>query len=222
MFGKIAGLFVKIEDDKAAPAVATPTPTVVPATAYTPAPSAPTAPTGQEDAEIKKQLAQALEEANQPGYDYFELAQTVKAQESIIPSESLRFQAAYAAATAMGPAVTPDKLIDSAKFYLTVLKKKEDDFNTALEKHTQGAVTSKQDDITKYDEDMKSKALQIQKLTEEINAIQTQKTAIINEISDSKAKIDQIRNNFYASLKVFTDKISSDIEKIKQYLVKAA
>lgn len=216
MFNKFAGLFVKIEDDKAP--VQTPAP-VTPQVAFT-APITP-ASAGQEDAEIKQQLAQALEEANQPGYDYFELAQSIKAQENIIPSESLRFQASFATASAMGPSVTPDKLIDSAKFYLTVLKKKEDDFNAALEKHVQETVTSKQDDINKYDSDMQGKAAQIKQLTEEINAIQAQKTAITNEISDSKSKIDQVRNNFFASMKVFTDKINSDIEKIKQYLMKA-
>jgi len=172
----------------------------------------------QEDATIKKQLSDALEAANQPGYDYFELAKSIEAQASIIPSESLRFQSSYAVVASMG--VTPDKLISSAEFYLTVLKKKEDEFNKTLEQHTSEAVTAKENEAQKFDADMLAKSEQIKQLTEEINVMQQQKTAILNEVSSSRAQIEQVKNNFYATMKIFVDRINSDIGKIKTYLVK--
>jgi predicted nucleic acid-binding Zn-ribbon protein len=82
------------------------------------------------------------------------------------------------------------------------------------------SVTSREDEAKQFDTDMQTKSEQIHKLTEEINALQAKKTAIINEISSNRAKIDQVRNNFAATMKVFVDRINSDIEKIKKYLLK--
>lgn len=172
----------------------------------------------QEDATIKKQLADALEAANQPGYDYFEMAKSIEAQATIIPSESLRFQSTFATVSSMG--VTPDKLITSAEYYLTVLKKKEEEFNKTLQQHMSEAVTSKENETKKFDADMLAKSEQIKQLTADINTMQQQKTAILNEVSSSRAQIEQVKNNFYATMKVFVDRINSDIGKIKSYLVK--
>jgi len=181
-----------------------------------PAPATGFIPSAREDAEIKKQLADAIEQANQPGYDYFEMAKSVEAQAAIIPSEALRFQSTFAAIASMG--VTPDKLIDSAQFYLSVLKKKEDEFSKTVNAHMAEAVTSRENEATKFDADMVAKSEQIKKLTEEINSLQQQKTAIVNEISTNKAQIEQVKNNFATTMKVFVDRINTDIEKIKTYL----
>jgi len=220
MAGKgLMNLFFKVEDDgkdsketpiiPAQPQFASSAPSAV---ASLPSMAA------QEDATIKKQLADALEAANQPGYDYFELAKAIEALASILPSEAQRFQSSFASVASMG--VTPEKLLSSAEFYLSVLKKKEDEFNKTVEQHMAEAVTAREDEAKKYDADMVSKGEQIKKLTEEINAMQQSKTAIINEISSNRAQIEQVKNNFSATMKVFVDRINSDMGKIKTYLVK--
>jgi hypothetical protein len=220
MAGKgIMNLFFKVEDDgkessKKDEKVSVPAQPQFASSA--PAPLSSMA--AQEDATIKKQLADALEAANQPGYDYFEMAKSIEAQASIIPSEGLRFQSTFATVSSMG--VTPEKLITSAEYYLTVLKKKEDEFNKTLEQHMSEAVTSKENETKKFDADMLAKSEQIKQLTADINTMQQQKTAILNEVSSSRAQIEQVKNNFYATMKVFVDRINSDIGKIKSYLVK--
>ena len=219
MAGKgLMGLFFKVEDDGVdskgpvkeekvlQPQFASSAPSSMPSIA-------------QEDAKIKAQLTEALEQANPPGYDYFELAKSIEAQASIIPSEAQRFQSTFAVVASMG--VTPDRLVSSAQFYLSVLKKKEEEFNKTVEQHMAEAVTGRENEAKKFDGDMLAKSEQIKKLTEEINALQQQKTAIINEVSSSRSQIEQVRNNFTATMKVFVDKINSDIEKIKTYLSKA-
>lgn len=171
---------------------------------------------GQIDASISQQLTEALEKSNQPGFDYFEFAKALQAQESIIPAEQLRFQSVYSMATTMG--TTKDLLLNTAKSYLDVLKGKETEFLDAVGSHTMTEIGGKEKAITDIDTQMQQKSEQIKKLTEEMNMAQTQKTTLMNEISASKAEVDRIKNNFYATLKVFTDKISSDIQKIQQYL----
>ena len=200
---KITDLFFKVEEIPDAATASAP----VPETAGLPA---------QEDAEIKEQLSAALSSANQPGYDYFEFAQAAESMISLIPAEALRYQSTFASAKVQG--VTAEKLLSSAQYYLNVLKKKETEFDQALEDHTQQAVTAKMDAISKVNADMLAKAEQIRKINEEINTLQTQKTAMTNEVSDSQTKIAQTRNNFGATMKLFVDRISSDMEKIKTYL----
>jgi len=205
----ILDLFIKVEDvpEKSAPAPAGPV-------------TSPAQSIGQEDADIKQQLADALEKANQEGYDYFEFARSVDNQAKLIPSEALRFQSTFAVATSMG--LSADKLLASAEHYLNVLKKKEDEFNKALIQHQGTAVTTKEEAIKKIDADMQAKAEQIQKITVEINGLQQQKTDMINEISTAKSDLERVKNNFYATLKIFTGRITSDIEKMKSYLTGGA
>lgn len=216
-------LFFKVEDDgkdvvkKDTKAPVVPQPQFASTAPTSPSVNIPVAvPSAQEDAEIRDQLVKALEQANQPGYDYFEMAKAVEAQAAIIPSEALRFQSTFAAISSMG--ITPDKLIESANFYLSILKGKEDEFNKTVNGHMAKAVTSREDEVKQFDADMQAKADQIQKLTEEINVMQQKKTAIINEVSTSKAQIEMVKNNFAATMKVFVDRINSDIGKIKTYL----
>lgn len=213
---KLMNMFFKVVDDEEKVEKTIPQSPSVPLP-VTPNMTASAAPI-QEDMEIKKQLADALEKANVEGYDYFELVKTVDAQAAIIPSEALRFQASYASATVMG--VTVDKLISSAQFYLSILSKKEEEFKGTVAEHLNKTVTSKEDGIKRIDEEMQQKAEKIKAMTDEINAIQQKKTEMVNEISSNRAQIEQINNRFYATYKVFTDKITSDIEKIKTYLIK--
>jgi uncharacterized protein YoxC len=171
---------------------------------------------GQEDQKIKEQLAKALDDANKPGFDYFEFAQALQAQESLIPAEAMRFQSVYMVAKSMG--VTIDVLVRTANEYLDVLKKKETEFLTALQSHIGTDITGKEQSMSGIDKQIQDKSDQIRKLNEEMNTLQQQKVAMQNEVSTSKAEVEKIKNNFYATLQVFQGKITTDIQKINQYL----
>lgn len=171
---------------------------------------------GQIDATISQQLADALEQSNMPGFDYFEFVKALQAQESILPAEQLRFQAVYTMAATMG--LTKEVLVNSANHYLGVLKNKETEFLTAVDSHTTTGIGGKEKTIADIDTQIQQKSEQIRKLTDEMNEAQSKKTALINEISAGKAEVERVKNNFYATLKVYTDKITSDIQKIQQYL----
>jgi archaellum component FlaC len=171
---------------------------------------------GQKDKAIEDQLITALEQANLPGFDYFEFARALQAQESIIPAENVRFQSSFTMATSMG--VSADTLISSANHYLDVLKKKEEEFLKALEQHTGKEVVEKEQSAATIDKQIEEKSLTIKQLTDDINNLHKQKLEIQNQVATSRGEIERIKNNFYATLKIFVDKISSDIAKMKQYL----
>jgi hypothetical protein len=208
----LGSLFVKVQD---VPVESQPTQTTQPAQQVQAQSSSPDL-IGQEDKEIKQQLLDALEKANIPGYDYFEFVKAIDAQVSIIPSEATRFQSTFAMAATMG--VSVEVLLSSAKHYLDILSTKEKEFITAMDKHSLDAVGGKQEQINAIDSETQKKQDQIKILTEEINTLQNKKNTLINEISTNKIKIETVKNNFFATLKVITDRISNDINKIKQYL----
>ena len=212
--------FIKVEDDKEPSKAPQIKEEIKPVPVQAPSSTPFSMPVANEDAEIKKQLSAALDQAKQPGYGYYDMAKAIEAMASIIPSEALRFQSTFAAVSSLG--LTSDKLVASAQYYLSVLKAKEDEFVKTVEANTSELITSKENDVTKFDADMCTKSDQIKKLTEEINALQQQKTSIINEVSSNKVKIDQVKNNFNATMRIFVDRINSDIEKIKTYLKPAA
>jgi hypothetical protein len=174
---------------------------------------------GQEDGEIKKQLLEALEKANLPGYDYLEFIKAIDIQASIIPSESMRFQSTFAVASTMG--VNVPTLLSSADHYLKALTDKEKEFVAAMDKHATEAVGGKEGQIQNIDSEMQKAAQQIQQLTQNINSLQEQKTALTNEISTNRIKIETVKNNFFATMKTITDRINNDINKIKQYLTQS-
>ena len=218
----IGGLFWKPEENEEdLTEVSTPTQPSTKPPAFTSSP-APTSNSevvsscGKEDAQTKAILLDALTKANKPGYDYFEFAMAIDEQAKFIPAEETRFQATYATVRSMG--ISQASLVGDAGFYLDVLKKEEQKFLTSMDGLTQQNVTSKEAQLASIDQKTAEKAEQIKKLTEEINESQKSRTQLINDISQNKSKVEQLKNNFSATLKVVVDRIIGDIEKIKKYI----
>lgn len=206
----LMNLFVKMEDDPVEAKVEEKTPaTAIPV-------SVPTMQAGKADEAISSNFVKALEKANLPGYDYFEFAKTVEALRPTLPAEQTLFQTAFASAVVMS--VSKDKLLETAQHYLSVLDAKAQEFNQVVQQRTADTVTKREKDIADSDAAIKAKAEQIQKLTEEMNVLTTQKTATANEISENRMKIEQVQINFMATFDIFANKIKGDIDKIKKYI----
>jgi predicted nucleic acid-binding Zn-ribbon protein len=174
-------------------------------------------PQAQVDNKIAEQLTAALEQANLPGFDYFEYTQAVDSQKDLIPAEQARYQSVFRmAATTMK--LTVDSLLKSAQHYLDVLKGKENEFLSAVESHVSTEIVGKEKNITDIDAQMQQKTEQIKKLTEEMNQIQQQKTVLQNEIAAGKAEVEKVKINFNATMQVLVNKITMDVQKIQQYL----
>ena len=71
-------------------------------------------------------LAEALQNNNIDGVDYFEFRQSLLSLSKISMDEKTRYQSAFAMAQAMG--ATPKQLIETAEHYLNVLKNEEHKF----------------------------------------------------------------------------------------------
>jgi hypothetical protein len=171
---------------------------------------------GKTDTAIAENLANALEEANIDGYDYFEYAKTLEALSATIPSEQVRYQTAFASAGVMG--ATKEKLIETAQHYTNILNEQGEKFSGFVAQQIEQNVTSKESGLTQIDSSIQEKAELIQKLTQEINELTQQKTEIANEVAENKIKIERVQNDFAATLKVFLNKIKKDMDKISTYI----
>jgi chromosome segregation ATPase len=197
----------------------TPTPVTKPIITHTDTFKSSTIEAGKIDDSISKNLQQALDTAskNKPPYNYLQFSKAVNEQLIMIPDELTRYKAAIATASTMG--VTPQSLIGDVTYYIGILKEEAANFETTMANVIKNAVTAKEQDIKKLDDDTQAKAEQIKKLTEEINDLQQQKSKLHDEIAQRKIEIDKTQNNFETTLKVFVSKINTDLEKIKKYLL---
>ena len=195
------------EDEQQVPAASAQAPIAAPA---------PSSGQGRKDDNVARTLQAAIDEANIGGYDYYEFAKTLDALTPTISAEQALFQTAFATGTVMG--ATKAKLLETANSYLTLLGTKEKEFEATAQQRFDQTVAKRETELPAIDAKIKEKSEQIRKMTEEIHALTASKTLVANEIAESKAKIEQVRNNFAATLQVFTAKITSDIEKIQKYL----
>ncbi len=161
-------------------------------------------------------LSAAMEAANQEGFDYLEYKNSLRSLEKMPMDEATRFQSAYAMATTMG--ATPQKLVDSAKFYLGVLNGEESKFNQTAQAQRSKLIGNKEAEIQNLDAAVKQKADQIKRLTEEIAAHQKHMELLRQEISDATVKVEAASKDFHATFSIVANQINDDIQKMSSYL----
>ncbi len=161
-------------------------------------------------------LASALEKNNQPGFDYFEFRQALKNLAKMPMDEQTRFHSAYAMAQTMG--ITPEKLVESAQFYLDVLQKEQSKFNEAHAQQRARLIGNREEEVKNLEAMMENKAEQIRQLTQQIEEHRQRSEQIRKEVSDSTVKIETTKADFEATFNSVTAQLQEDIGKIRQYL----
>lgn len=180
-----------------------------------PAPAAPSG-SGSISDKFVEVLASALEKNNQDGFDYFEFRQSLKNLAKMPMDEQTRFQSAYAMAQTMG--VTSAKLMDSAKFYLSVLNGEQSRFAEAHAQQKAKLIGNREDEAKNLDAAILQKAEQIKQLTQEIEQYRQKSEQIRKEISESTVKIESTKSDFEATFSSVVAQIQDDVAKIQQHL----
>lgn len=215
---KLKGIFVvDVPSDGSAPASTTSAkPTTAPQ-AEKPVVQAPTVtPTGKVSDQFYDILLGAMEQNNQAGFDYLEYKKSLQTLAKMPMDEQTRYFSAFAAAQAMG--VTSEKLVDSAQFYASVLKKEEEKFQLAHQAQRDKQIGGKEKAIADVDATIKAKTEQIARLTEEIKTHQTDMEKMKAEISEAVVKIETTQSDFQATYQDLVSQISTDVENMKKYL----
>lgn len=161
-------------------------------------------------------LLRAMSEHDIEGFDYLEYKKSLNSLKKMPMDEQTRYQSAFAMAQTMG--TTPAHLVQTAQHYIDVLHKEEQKFQEALANQKQLQIESKEQEISKLDESIKSKAEKIRQLTGEIEAHQKAKGELQQEIEAAAAKVESTKGDFIASYQSLLAQIQRDMENMKQFL----
>lgn len=213
-FKKIKGVFVV--DDGSAPEVEEPEKTTIKASQAPVKAVAPSVTTGNVSEKFTDILLESMERNNQEGFDYIEYKRSLQTLEKMPMDEKTRYFSAFAAAQSMG--ISQQKLIDSAKFYLSILKTEEQQFQNATKGQREKQVGGKEKVIASLASTIQEKGELIAKLTQEIQQHQTDMDAMKAEIQEAVVKIDTTMQDFHASFTNLESQINGDISKMQTYL----
>jgi hypothetical protein len=157
-----------------------------------------------------------LEQANQPGPDYYEFSLALKNMANLGLTEDKLYQATYATFQAMGGST--QLLLHTAQQYIQMLRDNQADFERQVQEKTDHSVGQKgqeRDSLVAANQQYVQQILDLQARIEANNA----RVALLNEeISVDAAKIHNQQNNYQATLAQFVGRIENDMSKIKQHL----
>lgn len=218
MFKNIKSLFiVEEEDTKAKPQPPSKPKEQVPVSKQETVSSKPTTNgAGQVTQEFTEILFKAMEQANPQGFDYMEFKQSLQSLKKMQLDDPTRYQSAFAMAQTLG--ATMDKLVQSAQFYLDVLKTEQQKFAEVVNNQRSKLIGNRQQQIDQLGQTIQSKEEQIKKLTQEIEAHRQQMDQLKKEISEATIKVESTQNNFTASYNALAGQIQADMENMKQFL----
>jgi SMC interacting uncharacterized protein involved in chromosome segregation len=197
-------IFIK-EDDVEEKVVTTKPAPVVPTTPQ----YAPSIAVKLSDTDYNKYLSDKMKENNQPGPDYLEFSEALKALDNVPLSEEQKYQVTFPTYLSMG--VDANKLINSANGYIKILEQEEKDFNTELNNTKHNEITIKQSNI----EELKAENDKLTKKLQD-NALKIQALTLETNKSNESLSVEQ--NAFAAALNNAKLKIQDQITKIKTYL----
>jgi len=163
---------------------------------------------------ILETLHNAMDKANLPGEDYYELTKAVEAMKNIPLNEGDKLKTALAALSTKG--LTKGKVMDSARYYLEVLENEKRKFYTAFENKIKGSINADKKRITQLKDAILEKNTKIEELKNIIESSKNRIKELEEEILKSDEKVAGIEESFIYTYEHVINKIKSDIEKVNQ------
>lgn len=220
MFKKFKSLFVIEEgatspDSQSSTATKEKTGAESPGTSSFQVPST-TAGPGQVQEKFLDVLFGALSSSNQEGFDYMEFKDFLKSLANVPMDDSTRYKSAYATAQTMG--ATKDKILSSARHYVSILAAEQAKFQEALEGQKKRNLTGKHDEIKKLEHSIQQKEKDIEKLKSDIESHRQQITTLEKEIGVASDKLIQTASDFDATYRALLEQIEADVKNIESHL----
>ena len=171
---------------------------------------------GQVQDKFLEVLFDALQSSNQEGFDYLEFKDFLRSLANVPMDDSTRFKSAFATAQTMG--ATKEKILSSAKQYISILAKEETKFQDALSGQKDRNLTGKQDEIKKLEKTIQQNEADIEKLKSDIEDHRKQITTLENEINTASDKLAQTASDFGATYQALLSQIQDDVKNIESHL----
>ena len=171
---------------------------------------------GRVDQKFADILIKAMQSKNIDGFDYLEFKQSLRSLKDMQMDEGTRYKSAFAMAKTLG--ATPEMLVQSAAFYVDVLKKEEAKFEEALLKQREVKVLSKSREIESLEANIAKKEQHIQQLKKEIEQGRQKVQMLLQEKEEAAENMESTKNDFIASYNTIVGQIREDMQKIKEHL----
>jgi predicted nucleic acid-binding Zn-ribbon protein len=165
--------------------------------------------TDKEDPTIINYIQKAFSEANLPGPDYFEFAQSLESMKNIIPDDAQRYNAAFAALAHAG--LTLKKITDSASTYEKMLADILNEFIDASNKQKTmqiGNAQKERDDLLKRNEEIQKELRNNQAMISDLDS----------KISQAETSLSRKVTSFKSVCTKISTQISTHIENVKRYI----
>jgi uncharacterized protein (DUF3084 family) len=160
-------------------------------------------------------LLEAIEKANLPGFDYLEYKSSLQSLSKMNMDVPTQYQSAMAMAKTMG--TSPEKIIQAANQYLSVLKAENDKFLLAVQGQKQKVAQDEKEGLSALKNNIDNKKNQIAQLQKEIASEEAQLAKMQEEIGASANKIAETSAKFDQAYVAVTQQIVDDIKNISQY-----
>ena len=171
---------------------------------------------GQLDENVMNTLLKAIENNNQPGFDYIEYRNALASIGAMGMTEEMRYKSALAMAQAMG--VKAENLLSSVGFYLDILKKEESKFMDALSRQGSDRLTKQTEETKALEKAINDKNAQILQLQQDIEKHKADFDKKLQETEELRLRVELTRNNFTATYTALSGQLQEDLNKMKQYL----
>ncbi len=212
---KALGIFVEFEDndDKKSENRTTPIPTQANHHSEKPYVSAPAGPMSQQDIDkFTRHFKEVFDKANLDGLDYYEFSKMMDMLESTIPDETTRIATVFATLSIQG--LTKDRILETARHYLSVFENDKVQFEKAAAEKASQEVDERRAKIAAMERTILDNTEMIKKLTQEITNTQAAIASHQKEIVLYDTKIAASKGSYISAYQAMNNKILSDIQKL--------
>lgn len=170
----------------------------------------------QLDQKSRAFLLKAIENHNKAGFDYLEFKQALLRLKEMDMDTATAIKTAFATATTVG--LTRDYLLESADYYLSILKNEYDQFNNALDKQMEARVHSREKQKSSLEKKLEAIRKKAEELEKEKEVLKEKLEKMDSETLEARKKIEQTSKRFGETLESITKRIRTDIDEIKTHL----
>jgi len=170
----------------------------------------------ESDTKFSEKLLMAIEKKNQSGFDYIEFKKAVKALNKMQMDEATKYKSAFATASTIG--VTLPKLVESVKFYISVIDNENNNFLNSFDKNYKFKIAGREKEIEDCATSIEEKENQIKVLNEEINKKKKELDELRFKLDDSKNNMEKTQHGFKNAYYNLRGQFESDIQKMEKYL----
>ncbi len=175
--------------------------------------------TKQQTASAKiEKLAETLEAAQGPGFNYSKFRNSLNILKNSIFDEKARYQTAFAVTSAASGGGTKAELLGSIEGAFDIFQKEKTSFETAIRAKQQKDIESRRTTISNLENEINAASAKIQELTHHIDEKQKQKMILVGELSSQETKIRNNVEDFHGSLAAIQEAIKFDKERIDMYV----